>query len=221
MYKPAIFELSNQRISHGNQTLLEVESLTIGQHEKVALIGRSGSGKSTLLRLLRSQAPKACAICPQHLGLVPSLSVFHNIYMGALHRHPSWFNLLNLIKPNPKIHKQIEALCAVLELDGKTSTSVDRLSGGQMQRTALGRALYQQADIFLGDEPVSSVDSHQAQRIIDIINEAHTTVVIALHDQQLAKSHFNRIIGLHQGRIVLDTTSDQVTEADINAIYQA
>ncbi len=215
------FELSNQCVSYDGKIVLDIDHLEIKRHTNVALIGKSGSGKSTLLRKLRALAPEHCAICPQHLGLVPPLSTLHNIYMGGLHRHPNWFNLLNLIYPTAKVRSEITTLCHSLELEEYTGISVDRLSGGQMQRTAIGRALYQQADIFLGDEPVSAVDSHQASRLLELIQSKHSTVVVALHDQNLALKHFDRVIGLQQGKIVLDMDSDQVCTEQLHTFYQA
>ena len=71
----------------------------------MALLGPSGSGKSTLLAALRRQRETLCAWCPQEQALVPMLSVFHNIYMGGLHRHGTWHNLRTLLRPAAADHR--------------------------------------------------------------------------------------------------------------------
>jgi phosphonate transport system ATP-binding protein len=90
-----------------------------------------------------------------------------------------------------------------------------------MQRTALGRALYQQSPIFLGDEPVSSVDRYQAQTLLQLANQRFETVVVVLHDQHLARQCFDRVIGLRGGRIVLDSPSHQLSDQQLAEVYRS
>lgn len=215
-----IFQLSDQSLGYGDHTVLQDIDLTIAEGDKVALIGESGSGKSTLLRRFYAQQPQRCAIVPQQLGLVPILSVFHNIYMGRLQQHNALYNLINLIAPRATPLQQIEALAQQLGLASLLSRSVDQLSGGQQQRTALGRALYRDCPVFIGDEPVSSVDEYQAESLLQLINQQHATVVVALHDRHLALKHFQRIIGLKQGSIVLDAASADLSADQLAFIYQ-
>ncbi|WP_210396315.1 ATP-binding cassette domain-containing protein [Motiliproteus sediminis] len=214
-----LLQLSQHSLAYQGQTVLTDVTLTIATGEKVALIGESGAGKSTLLKLLRSQQPQQSAYCPQHLGLVQPLSVFHNIYMGRLNRYSCWHNLRNLIYPTAERMAEIGALAAELGIAGHLRHSVDRLSGGQQQRTALGRALYQQSPLFIGDEPVSSVDEYQADALLALINQRHSTVVVALHDQQLALKHYQRVIGLRAGRVVLDAPTDRLSSTELAAVY--
>jgi phosphonate transport system ATP-binding protein len=107
-----------------------------------------------------------------------------------------------------------------LGLGDKLFTSIDRLSGGQQQRVAVGRALFAGRPVFLGDEPVSSVDEYQARDIAQIITAAHDTVVLALHDIELALSTCDRIIGLKDGRIALDAPSAALTPHDLAPLYR-
>lgn len=195
-------------------------NLSIAAGEKVALIGKSGSGKSTLLKRFYSQQPQLSAIVPQQLGLVPILSVFHNIYMGRLQQHSNLYNLINLISPRQQPRQQIQALASQLELDELLWRSVDQLSGGQQQRTALARALYRDCQVFIGDEPVSSVDEFQSQSLLQLINQQHSTVLVALHDRELALNHYQRIIGLKEGKVVLDASSAELSVEQLTFIYQ-
>ncbi len=195
-------------------------NLSIAAGEKVALIGKSGSGKSTLLKRFYSQQPQLSAIVPQQLGLVPILSVFHNIYMGRLQQHSNLYNLINLISPRQQPRQQIETLATKLGLDQLLWRSVDQLSGGQQQRTALARALYRDCQVFIGDEPVSSVDELQSQSLLQLINQQHSTVLVALHDRELALNHYQRIIGLKEGKVVLDASSAELSVEQLTFIYQ-
>ncbi len=201
-------------------TLLDQISISIAAGEKVAVLGASGAGKSTLLNALRATATDAVAWCPQRGDLVPQLSVFHNLYMGALARHGSLFNLRNLVWPRTDIKAELEQLSDALGLRAQLWQSVDRLSGGQAQRTALGRALYSQHTILLADEPVSAVDATQGEDLLKLALTRHQTVVMALHDQRLALQFFDRIIGLRCGKLVLDCARQDVSASALQALYQ-
>lgn len=215
-----LFSLDNATVSYGGKAVLAGVSLAIGAGEKVALVGESGAGKSTLLRLLRARQPSAVAWCPQAQGLVPVLSVFHNVYMGRLDRHSTLYNLLNLVSPREREVNAVGNVAAILGLGDKLFTSVDRLSGGQQQRVALGRALFADRPAFLGDEPVSAVDEYQARDITQVITATHETVVLALHDIDLALGTCERIIGLKDGRVALDAPASALTPHDLAPLYR-
>ena len=100
-------------------------------------------------------------------------------------------------------------------------SSVGELSGGQQQRTAVGRALFHPADILIADEPVSNVDEHQAQEVLDIIGRSKKTVVLAMHDRALAIAFADRLIGIRDGRITLDVPADGMTPSDLDDLYLA
>lgn len=206
-------------LGHGAQVVLPALSLTLEAGQHVALLGQSGAGKSTLLGEIRRRLEPRAAWCPQGHGLVPLLSVYHNVYMGRLAHHSALANLRNLLKPRRADWQAIEALCDELGLEGLIRRPVERLSGGQRQRVAIARALHQQRGIFLGDEPFASVDPHQALRLLERIQARHATSIVALHQHRLALSHFDRIIGLHDGRLVLDAAAGELTLARLDALY--
>ena len=215
-----MFSLRHASVTLGGRLVLRDVSLEVAAGEKVALVGESGAGKSTLLRLLREQRPQDVAWCPQAQGLVPVLSVFHNVYMGQLDRHGLGYNLLNLVAPRRREVEAVGQVAAMLGLGDKLFTSVDRLSGGQQQRVAVGRALYAQKPVFLGDEPVSAVDEYQAADIARLVTAAHDTVVLALHDVALALSCCDRVVGLRDGGIVLDAPARTLAPGDLAPLYR-
>ena len=94
------------------------------------------------------------------------------------------------------------------------------LSGGEKQRIALARALHQNVPVLLADEPVSAVDSRQAEQLLTYINLHFTTVVYALHDINLAMKYSNRIIGIHHGRIIIDSKTEEVDQGDLTILYE-
>lgn len=215
-----MFQLQAARLGHPGQVVFDNLTLRINAGEQIALLGPSGAGKSTLLGALREQQPDHVAWCPQRADLVPMLSVFHNIYMGALDRHHSLTNLRNLIWPSHQQKAAIGHLAEQLGLTEKLFTSVDKLSGGQAQRVALGRALHTQRPILLADEPVSSVDEHHGLLLLQHVLSRHETAVVALHDRSLALECCTRVIGLRAGNIALDAPCDSLTLSDLDALYQ-
>ena len=146
----ALFDLRDETVRYNGKAVLKGVSLKIERGEKVALVGRSGAGKSTLLTLLHSQHPEKAALVPHDGGLVKTLSVFHNIYMGRLEANPTWYNLVNLAWPMRREIEAIQPIVADLGLADKLMQPAGELSGGQQQRTAVARALYHDGEVLLG-----------------------------------------------------------------------
>ena len=219
-HEPPLMELDEATVKYNGQAALTDITLSIHKGEKIALIGQSGAGKSTLLQLLYEQNKSDAAIVPQELGLVRSLSVFHNIFMGRLHLNSTWYNLINLIKPLKVEIDQIRPIVEKLRLEDKLFAPAGELSGGQQQRTAVGRALHKNSNLFFGDEPVSAVDEHQSHAVMQSIVDNHETVVLSMHDIKLAIEYSDRVIGLKQGRMVMDESSNGMKASDLAGIYQ-
>jgi len=215
----SLLDLKRATAGYDGKTVLSDVSLKIERGERVALIGESGAGKSTLLRLIYERLDGAASIVPQDFGLVKTLSVFHNVYMGRLHRHSAWRNLRNLLRPEPSQVSAVRGVLSRVGLEDELFSPAGALSGGQQQRTAVGRALYQDADVLLGDEPVSAVDELQSRDILRTISDATDTVVLAMHDIDLALAFTDRVIGLRAGRIVLDCATADVTRAELSELY--
>jgi phosphonate transport system ATP-binding protein len=215
-----VLALEGACAAYGGHRAVGPVTLTIGEGEHVALVGRSGAGKSTLLSLLFDPARRELALMPQELGLVQTLSVFHNVYMGRLAAHSAWYNVANLVRP---FAREIEGVGEVLDTLGmraKLWSRVGELSGGQRQRTAVARALYQRAAVLLADEPVSALDVTRAEDVMRTITSAYATAVIAMHDVELALRHCTRIVGIDGGRVALDEPSHRLSVQDLLPLYE-
>lgn len=214
-----VFEMNGVSIGYNGVPVLKDISLKIEPGEKVALVGPSGAGKSTLLTSLYEQQKARAALVAQEYGLVANLSVFHNVFMGRLNRHSSFYNLVNLLHPLKREREAMHGILRALGLEDKLHTPTGELSGGQQQRTAVARALYQGGEVLLGDEPVSSVDPLQSKQVLSAINDAYGTVVLAMHDIPLALEFTTRLIGLKDGRVLLDQPTRDLSAGDLDPFF--
>jgi phosphonate transport system ATP-binding protein len=215
-----LLELREKTVGYSGVTVLRELELNIEKGERIALVGESGAGKSTLLNLIHTRLGETAALVPQELGLVQALSVFHNVYMGRLHQRSVWRNLRNLLKPAKADVDLVMPVLERLRLEDKIFTSVGELSGGQQQRTSVGRALFHPGDILIADEPVSAVDEHQAREILDAITAEKPTVILAMHDRELAIKFADRLIGIRDGKIALDEAASGMTPNDLDDLYR-
>ncbi|MDH3280557.1 MAG: ATP-binding cassette domain-containing protein [Gammaproteobacteria bacterium] len=214
-----IFDLKGATATYNNHRILHDISLTIRAGERVALVGRSGAGKSTLLRLLFDTQPRDTALVPQEFGLVRTLSVLHNVYMGRLHKNPTWYNLVNLLWPLNKEKAAVHQILTTLGIAEKMFASVGELSGGQQQRVAIARAIRQDGQVLLGDEPVSALDDHQSHVALQSLCAHYPTFVLAMHDVALALAYTDRVLGIHQGQVVLDAPTAGLDLQDLSHLY--
>jgi len=214
-----VLQLTNENLGYKQGLVLRNISLSIAEGERVALVGESGAGKSTLLTALQNRFHAKAALIPQDVGLVRNLSVFHNIYMGRLNANSTSRNLLNLVWPQKREVDQIKPLVGRLGLADELFKTTGELSGGQQQRTAVCRALYQGGPVVIGDEPVSAVDSNMAGQVMQSLGETFATVVLAMHDVELALKYSSRIIGLKDGEIALDQAANSLSRKDIDFLY--
>ena len=198
----------------GRQVLHDV-SVSIATGECVAIMGRSGAGKSTLLGLLYDQVPHRIALVPQAAGLVKTLSVFHNVYMGRLDRYSTAYNLRNLVWPRADELAQVSSILSDVGIAEKLREQASALSGGQQQRVSVARALYNGRPILIGDEPVSALDSEQGANVLRLLRSRSDTLVLALHDVGLALAHADRIIVLEGGRKIIDEQTSTLTARDL------
>ncbi len=221
--------------------------LHIAQGEQIALIGPSGAGKTTLLHMLAcAHQPDAGSfslfgtdpwtlasaarhslrarlfLAPQTPPLPPRQRVVTAVLAGRLAQWSVWRAIASLLRPaDPQA--AFDAL-AKFNLQDKLYARVDRLSGGERQRCGMARLLLSNAETFLVDEPLSALDPTLSLQTLHVLQaeaaERKATLVCSLHQVELARAHFPRIIGLRDGRIVFDAPREQVSDAMIVALYQ-
>lgn len=222
-------------------------SLEIREGEKVAVIGPNGAGKTTLFRLLnltlmaddgileiggirvngggsreiKGLRTRIATIYQQH-NLIPRLRVIHNVLSGRLGVWSTPKALYSLmIKPleEDKVYDLLESI----GLKDKAFQRTDRLSGGEQQRVAIARALIQNPDLILADEPCSSLDPANGEKIIRLLVELSTrlkkTLITNLHCVDSALAYFRRIVGIKDGMVVFDLPPEKVNQIMLDNLY--
>ena len=237
-----------KREAAGGVAALNNISLSVRRGEQVAIVGPSGSGKTTLLRLLCAAAqPTAGKVLVngrslrdlssrelrrvrgtlgfihQDLSLVPNIRVVQNIVLGRLSRYSLIRSLSMILFPPKNTLEEVYGFLERVGIPEKLFARTDSLSGGQQQRVAVARALFQEPQALLADEPVSSLDPARAEDLLrlfcEIASEKNLTLMTSLHNVSLAKKFFTRLIGLRSGQIVFDLPSTQVDETRLNELF--
>lgn len=157
----------------------------------------------------------------QQFNLVDRLPVMVNVLVGMLHRMPWWRSLFRIFST----HERAQALDA-LQRVGIAECFAQRastLSGGQQQRAAIARALVQGAKVVLADEPIASLDPESSRKVMEILSrinkEDQCTVIVSLHQVEMALKYCPRVIALHQGRVVFDGASSLLTPPILRELY--
>lgn len=221
-------------------------NLTVAAGEIVAVLGRSGAGKSTFIRCINRLVDPDSGLIEwkgqdltaargeglrrlrgklgmvfQNDALLPNLDVLTNVMVGAFAAMPRWRSLLFAFTAEHREAAQL-ALTRV-GLAEHLHKKPSELSGGQQQRVAIARTLMQKPDLLLGDEPVASLDPITSVQIMELLSELHRseglTVLLNLHDVQLAKTYAKRIIGLAGGTVVFDGSPKELDDEALLRIY--
>jgi len=179
-------------------------SLQIGHGEFVAIMGPSGCGKSTLLHEPIHQLDEAAltrlrrtkiGFVFQFFNLLPTLTVEENVRLPGL--------LQNL--PASRLESRCAELLAAVGMEHRARHRLHQLSGGEMQRAALARALFMEPRVLLADEPTGNLDSEASARVVKLfreIGERHkTTIVMVTHSRDVAASA-HRLVEMRDGRVV-------------------
>ncbi|MFS8039354.1 phosphonate ABC transporter ATP-binding protein [Xanthobacter sp. AM11] len=235
----------SKRYAKGDKALDDV-SLGIPAGQVVGLIGPSGAGKSTLIRCVNRlveptsgsirlgdteitrlggaglrRARRRMGMIFQEYALVERLTVMENVLSGRLGYVGFWRAFLRRF-PQADMDRAFAVLDRVGLLD-HVDKRADELSGGQRQRVGIARALVQEPDILLVDEPTASLDpktSRQIMRlIVEVCAERRLAAIVNIHDVALAQMFVQRIIGLKAGRIVFDGPPEALDTAALTAIY--
>ena len=236
-------------VVHANgRCALDRVTLAVARGERVALIGPSGAGKTTLLRtagaalrptsgraeLLQADPwtlrPSALKALRARIGFVhqappiaPRLRVVTAVLAGRLGAWGRWKSLRSWLMPGD-IAGARDALARV-GLAERLFDRCDQLSGGQLQRVAIARTLYQSPELLLADEPVSALDPTSAdgvlRELVAFSESTGATFVASLHAVDLALRWFPRIVGMRGGVVAFDLPAADVTAELLHALYAA
>lgn len=229
------------RVDLGKSTVIGGVDLSVEQGEWVAIVGPNGAGKTTLLHALSGLIPatgdvrvdghdparvarrvmsRTVALMPQRPVVPDGVSVRDLITLGRTPHLPRF--------GTETVHDRdvVDNLLDRLELRALASRAVTALSGGELQRVVLARALAQRPRVLLLDEPTSALDIGHQQQVLDLVQAMRAseglTVVAAMHDLTLAGQYGRRIVMLDAGAVVADGTPAEVLTADrIGHVYGA
>jgi iron complex transport system ATP-binding protein len=229
-------EIKNIDFAYKKELVLRNVSTTIKHGDFVAFVGPNGSGKSTLIRCIdgilkpqkgniyingkdihklnRNAIARMIAYVPQSDGGNLSTLVYDTVLMG---RKPyvGW-------KPDNKDHATVIRVLKMLNLESIAMKNINELSGGQKQRVFIARALAQEPGIILLDEPTANLDLKHSLEVLNILKELtekDITVIIAIHDLNLAVRYCNHITMLNGGEIFAEGGKDILTTENIHKLY--
>mgnify|MGYP002402701363 CR=1 FL=1 len=235
----------SKRYARGDKALDQVD-LSVPAGQVLGLIGPSGAGKSTLIRCVNRlveptsgrivlagteitglgrgglrRARRRMGMIFQEYALVERLTVMENVLSGRLGYVGFWRSWFRRFP-----QEDIERAFAVLDrvgLSDHVDKRADQLSGGQRQRVGIARALVQEPDILLVDEPTASLDpktSRQIMRLlVEVCAERGLAAIVNIHDVALAQMFVQRIVGLKAGRVVFDGAPQALDPTVLTTIY--
>jgi phosphonate transport system ATP-binding protein len=250
-YKGVIVMIETKNLSvhyrGAKQSALSSINLSLEEGEFVCILGKSGAGKSTLIRSMNGlQKPtdgevywngeplskkgaeqtrlvrREMGMIFQHYNLIPRLTVMQNVLTGMFGYRSSVKNLIGWFSKEEM--EQAKKVIADVELTDFADRKVEQLSGGQKQRVGIARALLQEPKVFLGDEPVASLDPGTSDRIFSLLKDIHQRhhllTVINVHDVTLAKRYATRILALKDGKLIFDGNPGRFTDEVYEKTYE-
>ncbi len=198
---------------------LDDVSITVNKGDFIAIVGVSGSGKSTLMHLIGGvDRPTSGRVFVDGKDIFSlsddKLSIFRRRFVGLIYQFYNLIPILNvkenILLPldldNKRVNKEkFDKLVKTLGLESRLEHLPNELSGGQQQKTSVGRALITSPTILLADEPTGNLDSESSAEIVNLLKKANKedsqTIIMITHDLELAKVA-DRIITLEDGRVV-------------------
>ena len=249
MTGPPAVRLRGVTKTFGDRVALADVDLLVRPGERVALLGSSGAGKSTLLAVLNgsvvpdrgdvellgcrpetlgARARRALqariGTVHQRLDLIEQVRVFHNVNAGRLGRMSTAAALRSLVWPVGMA--DVRTVLEQVGLGWAVHERTERLSGGERQRVAISRLLLQRPELVLADEPVSSLDPAHAAEVLRLLTEVvgsdtpvAPTLVVSLHQPELARVHCTRAVGLREGSVVFDVPTHELDDRHLEHLY--
>ena len=222
-------EIKNLTVAYGENIALEDLNLDIEVGSLMALVGPNGAGKSTLIKTILKflkQITGEIKINAKTLAYVPQrnsvdwdfpTTLFDVVEMGCYGR----VGLFKRVSKEEK-HKVLKAIEQVGMLEFK-DRQISELSGGQQQRAFIARALVQEADIYLMDEPFQGVDSTTEKSIVEILKQLKAegkTIIVVHHDLQTVPTYFESVALINKAVIISGKVSEVFTQENIDVTYR-
>ena len=213
-------------------------NLTINSGEKVLILGPSGSGKTTLGNCINGLIPfsfngeikGSCKVCgletkeasifkiSEHVGTVQQDTDAQ--FVGLSVGEDIAFSLENDMVPRPEMLEKVKASAKIVDMDQFLMNVPYNISGGQKQKVALAGILHNDVEILLFDEPLAALDPSMGMAAVDLIDKVHTqenktTIIIEHRLEDVLYRHIDRIILMNEGRIILDTTPNELLRSNL------
>jgi len=182
-------------------------------------------------RDLSSLTPKALSkwrarvgYIPQDFGLVPNVRVHRNVLAGRIGTESFFTSVRSALLPPRESLERAHEILERLGIEEHLFRRTDSLSGGEQQRVAIARALFQEPHALLADEPLASVDPTRARALLELLQELATegglTLIVSLHNVELARSQFSRIVGLREGELLFDADPKSIGDEELDALFR-
>jgi phosphonate transport system ATP-binding protein len=245
-----MLEIRNLTKIYGDGTLaVDNVSFTVPDGEFLIVIGLSGSGKSTLLRCINRlidptegeilwdgvdlaklegdelrKARRKIGMIFQHFNLISRSSVMINVLAGRLGYANTWPTLLHQF--SKKDREKAWDILRKMDIEDQALKLARELSGGQQQRVGISRALMQDPELILADEPVASLDPVLAHSILNYLEklnkEDNLTIICSLHYLDLVQRYATRVVGLRAGKLVYEGSREDIrkmSDEEFKSIY--
>jgi len=242
-----LLKISGLKKQYSTKEVLKGINLEIKEGEFVVVMGPSGAGKSTFVRCINRMVNPTegsvefldvdvtrlkgkvlrkvrtnVGMIFQHYNLIGRTNVIKNVLHGRLGHHSFLKTLIGAYSEKEK--REAFNLLQKVGLGEYIYKKANTLSGGQMQRVGICRAMMQAPKLLLADEPIASLDPTSAKVIMDqihdLVTERKIACIMNLHQIQFAKDYATRIIGIKEGRVVYDGTPTDLTEEIVADIYE-
>ena len=236
-----MLKIEHLTVSYDQRLVLRDVSLQVGRGEMVALVGPNGAGKSTLIRAVSGVVPvtgghvhyegsllsglssmqraRYVAVVPQARNLPPAFTVYETVLLGRT-PHLGWLG-----RTGPQDHERVRLALEHTQSLSLAERYVGELSGGELQRVLLARALAQDTPVLLLDEPTTHLDLQHRESLIHVIRDLalhkNLAILMVLHDLNLAGLYADRVALLVEGRLqAIGRASEVLTAERLSRVYE-
>jgi ABC-type Mn2+/Zn2+ transport system ATPase subunit len=224
-----VLSVRDLSLAYDEQTALHNISFEIPAGDMLAIIGPNGAGKSSLLKAIMGLVQpnrggiievdrKRLAYVPQHQSVDWQFPVtVEEVVMMGLARQIGWLRF-----PRAQHRQQVEAALARVGMSAYSKRQIGELSGGQRQRVFIARALAQNSDILLLDEPFAGIDvatENDLMNVISTLNNEGITILLTTHDLNMAFKRFKRILALNHHLVGIGSPQEMYTPEMLRNLY--